>query len=32
MTQEMNDTSTWIRTLDGWKCVVHTETPADSRH
>jgi len=28
VTQEMNDTSTWIRTLDGWKCVIHTETPA----
>ena len=26
--QEMNDTSTWIRTMDGWKCVMHTETPA----
>jgi len=26
--QEMNDTSTWIRTSDGWKCVMHTETPA----
>ena len=27
-TQEMNDTSTWVRTGDGWKCVMHTETPA----
>ncbi len=26
--QEMNDTSTWVRTMDGWKCVMHTETPA----
>lgn len=26
--QEMNDTSTWVRTADGWKCVMHTETPA----
>jgi ketosteroid isomerase-like protein len=26
--QEMNDTSTWIRTPGGWKCVIHTETPA----
>lgn len=31
MTQEMNDTSTWIRTHGGWKCVVHTETPADGK-
>jgi hypothetical protein len=26
--QEMNDTSTWVKTRDGWKCVMHTETPA----
>jgi hypothetical protein len=26
--QEVNDTSTWIRTGDGWQCVLHTETPA----
>ncbi len=26
--QEMNDTSTWIRTAEGWRCVMHTETPA----
>ena len=26
--QEMNDTSTWIKSADGWKCVTHTETPA----
>jgi len=25
--QEMNDTSTWVKTRDGWKCVMHTETP-----
>jgi hypothetical protein len=25
-TQEVNDTSTWVRTMDGWKCVMHTET------
>jgi len=24
---DMNDSSTWIRTGDGWKCAVHTETP-----
>ena len=27
--QEMNDTSTWVKTRDGWKCVMHTETPVD---
>ncbi|MGS5085616.1 nuclear transport factor 2 family protein [Hydrogenophaga sp. A37] len=26
--QEMNDTSTWIQTGQGWKCVMHTECPA----
>ena len=26
--QEMNDTSTWVKTLDGWKCVMHTESEA----
>ena len=25
--QEMNDTSTWVRQGDDWRCVVHTETP-----
>lgn len=29
--QEMNDTSTWVNTPDGWKCVMHTETPAASK-
>jgi ketosteroid isomerase-like protein len=29
--QEMNDSSTWIRTLDGWKCVIHTESPASQQ-
>ena len=29
--QEMNDTSTWVSTPDGWKCVMHTETPAESK-
>lgn len=28
--QEMNDTSTWIRSGDRWRCVMHTETPADA--
>ncbi|HEV7609973.1 MAG TPA: nuclear transport factor 2 family protein [Steroidobacteraceae bacterium] len=26
--QEMHDTSIWIKQDDGWKCVMHTETPA----
>lgn len=24
--QEMNDSSTWVKTPDGWKCAMHTET------
>ncbi|MEP6504131.1 MAG: nuclear transport factor 2 family protein [Betaproteobacteria bacterium] len=24
---EMNDTSTWVRTDDGWRCAMHTEAP-----
>ena len=28
--QEMNDSSTWIRTGQEWKCVMHTETAAES--
>lgn len=27
-TQEMNDSSTWIKQGDQWHCVMHTETPA----
>ena len=30
--EEMNDTSTWVRDGDGWKCVMHTETPAKAAH
>ena len=29
--QEMNDTSTWIKVGRRWRCVMHTETPAESR-
>lgn len=29
--QEMNDTSTWIKDGDSWRCVVHTETPAGGK-
>ncbi|MBC5767278.1 nuclear transport factor 2 family protein [Ramlibacter albus] len=27
-TEEMVDTSTWVRKGGTWKCVMHTETPA----
>ena len=27
--QQMNDTSTWIKAGQQWKCVMHTETPAE---
>ncbi|MET0165653.1 MAG: nuclear transport factor 2 family protein [Vicinamibacterales bacterium] len=30
-TQEMADTSTWVRGGDGWRCVMHTETPLDAK-
>ena len=29
--QEMNDTSTWIKTDRGWRCAMHTETPVVAR-
>lgn len=29
-TQDMLDSSTWIRDGQGWRCVMHTETPAIS--
>jgi ketosteroid isomerase-like protein len=29
--QEMNDTSTWVQTRQGWQCAMHTETPAEPR-
>ncbi|MEO7547429.1 MAG: nuclear transport factor 2 family protein, partial [Ramlibacter sp.] len=29
--QEMNDSSTWIKVGDSWKCVLHTETPAGKK-
>lgn len=29
-TQDMLDSSTWIRDGEGWHCVMHTETPAVS--
>ncbi|MDM0110044.1 nuclear transport factor 2 family protein [Variovorax sp. J22R24] len=30
-TQEMFDSSTWIRTDQGWRCVMHTETPVEKK-
>lgn len=29
--QEMNDTSTWVRKGPRWQCVMHTETPAETK-
>ncbi|MBC7483513.1 MAG: nuclear transport factor 2 family protein [Rhizobacter sp.] len=29
--QEMNDTSTWVMTGQGWRCAMHTETPIGAR-
>ena len=32
-TQHMNDSSTWVQDEDeDWRCVMHTETPADTKH
>lgn len=28
VTQEMSDTSTWVRQRGMWKCAMHTESPA----
>ena len=25
--REMHDTSTWVKTDNGWRCAAHTETP-----
>lgn len=30
-TQDMYDTSTWVRDGTRWQCVMHTETPAEAR-
>jgi hypothetical protein len=30
--EEMNDSSTWIKSGRQWKCVMHTEAPAKSAH
>lgn len=28
--RQMNDSSTWVRDGRQWKCVMHTETPAEA--
>jgi hypothetical protein len=30
-TQQMHDTSTWVRDGAGWRCAAHTETPRAGR-
>ena len=30
VTEDMNDTSTWVREGEHWRCVLHTETPVAS--
>lgn len=30
ITQEMMDSSVWVRTDDSWRCAMHTETPRAS--
>lgn len=30
VTQEMNDSSTWIQNGKDWLCVMHTETPSEA--
>ena len=27
VTEDMNDTSTWVRDGEKWRCALHTETP-----
>lgn len=29
-TQQMADTSTWVRGSEGWRCVMHTETSLET--
>jgi len=28
--QEMHDTSTWVKTDQGWRCAMHTETAGEA--
>ncbi|MEO6409359.1 MAG: hypothetical protein ABIO45_11490 [Burkholderiaceae bacterium] len=30
VTQDMVDSSTWIQTDAGWRCVMHTESPVEA--
>jgi len=30
-TEDMHDSSCWVRSGGGWKCVIHTETPVVSK-
>ena len=30
-TEEVNDTSTWVKDGNAWKCVMHTETQAGEK-
>ncbi|MES3000028.1 MAG: nuclear transport factor 2 family protein [Pseudomonadota bacterium] len=30
-TEEMNDSSTWVKSGSGWKCVMHTESPVPKK-
>jgi hypothetical protein len=32
VTEEVADTSTWVRKNGQWQCVMHTETPLDKAH
>ena len=29
--EEMTDTSTWVRDRGAWRCIMHTESPAQSK-
>ena len=31
VTQEMTDSSTWVQNGKDWLCVMHTETPSESK-
>lgn len=31
-TREVTDSSTWIKEEHGWKCAMHTESPAVTTH
>lgn len=31
VTQDMVDSSTWIQTDAGWRCVMHTESPVEGK-